>query len=123
MAHNVAYSCWNTQIVHFISLQSHNVRAEIYKASPGEGLPVSALSERWKGIHPGKAEGRDHIRKQHLDADQLPFYCTLCLFRCKRREELRRHVSYYNRHAARLIDEKGNAIQDSPDVLVENLKP
>ena len=39
------------------------------------------------------------------------------------REELRRHVSYYKWYAARLIDEKGNAIQDSLDFLVENPKP
>ena len=70
-----------------------------------------------------KQRVEDHIRKQHLNADQLPFYCTLCLFRCTRREELRRHVLYYKWHAARLTDEKGNAIQDSPDFLVENPKP
>ena len=40
------------KIIHFISLQTHDVRAEIYKASPREGLTVSALSERWKGVHP-----------------------------------------------------------------------
>ena len=70
-----------------------------------------------------KSRLEDHIRKTHLKPDQLQFYITLCLFRCTRREDLYRHVTHYKWHAARLIDEKGNRIPDSPDYLAENLNP
>ena len=67
-----------------------------------------------------KQRVEDHIRKTHLAPDQLPFYCTLCLFRCTRRDDLLKH---YRCHAARLIDDSGNKIPDSPQYLVANQDP
>ena len=70
-----------------------------------------------------KQRVEDHIRKTHLAPDQLPFYCTLCLFRCTRRDDLLKHVNHYRCHAARLIDDSGNKIPDSPQYLVANQDP
>ncbi|MCG8047847.1 MAG: hypothetical protein N0E48_19855, partial [Candidatus Thiodiazotropha endolucinida] len=62
----------------------------------------------------------DHIRKCHLSLDQLPFYCSLCLFRCTEKTQLEDHVTKYRLHA-QILREKN--VPDSPYYLKENLTP
>ena len=62
----------------------------------------------------------DHILKYHLSLDQVPYYCTLCLFRCNEESQLLQHVSKYKRHQM-LTTEKG--IIDSSPYLVRNPHP
>ena len=40
----------------------------------------------------------DHIFKMHLSLSDVPFYCRLCLFRCKKREQLLSHITGYPQH-------------------------
>ena len=70
-----------------------------------------------------KSRVEDHICKTHLAPDQLPYNCTLCLFRCTKKEDLQRHLTHYRGHIARLQDNKGNRMPDSPDFLIENPNP
>ena len=101
-----------------------SVKTDAEKAAKrGRGFQCVRSMQRGVENINTKSRLEDHIRKTHLTPDQLPFYCALCLFRCTRREDLYRHVTHYNWHAARLADEKGNRIPDSPDYLVENPNP
>ena len=45
-----------------------------------------------------KGRLEDHILKTHVAPERWPFFCTLCLFRCTRREQLTHHVDNYQRH-------------------------
>ena len=40
----------------------------------------------------------DHIFKMHLSLSDVPFYCRLCLFWCKKREQLLSHITGYPQH-------------------------
>lgn len=62
----------------------------------------------------------NHILKTHLSLDEVPHYCTLCLFRCQKRADLEDHVRSYRRHAV-LTSEKG--IIDHTACLVSNTSP
>lgn len=39
-----------------------------------------------------------HIMKQHIPLDEVPFYCSLCLFRATDQKSLMAHVQNYSRH-------------------------
>ena len=45
-----------------------------------------------------KGRIEDHILKNHVKLDEVPFYCSLCLFRCHSQQQLNRHVTAYARH-------------------------
>lgn len=62
----------------------------------------------------------EHIMKIHLSLDQVPFYCSLCLFRCRDRATLDDHVKNFSRHKQMVADRKcGN----SSGFLKENPAP
>ena len=40
-----------------------------------------------------------HVLRDHLRRDEVPFYCSLCQFRCVKKEELDDHLRRYKKHA------------------------
>ena len=62
----------------------------------------------------------EHIMKIHLSLDQVPFYCSLCLFRCRDRATLDDHVKNFSRHKQMVADRKCN---NSSGFLKENPTP
>ena len=40
----------------------------------------------------------DHILREHRTYEEVPFYCSLCYFRCMKREQLVNHITAYKRH-------------------------
>ena len=40
----------------------------------------------------------DHILKDHVPADRVPYRCTLCKFRCQDPDTLQKHITAYSRH-------------------------
>ncbi|KAH3858136.1 hypothetical protein DPMN_100756 [Dreissena polymorpha] len=36
--------------------------------------------------------------RDHVPADRVPFYCTLCNFRCQDAATLKSHIQRYKRH-------------------------
>ena len=67
-----------------------------------------------------KGRIEDHILKTHVTPERWPFYCTLCLFRCTRREQLDHHVTSYQRH---MDMASARQIKDSSPWLVESPNP
>ena len=67
-----------------------------------------------------KGRIEDHILKTHVTPERWPFYCTLCLFRCTRREQLNHHVTSYQRH---MDMASARQIKDSSPWLVESPNP
>ena len=45
-----------------------------------------------------KGRIEEHILKNHVSLDEVPYYCRLCLFRCQRHDQLLQHVTSYARH-------------------------
>ena len=41
----------------------------------------------------------DHILKNHVKLDEVPYYSSLCLFRCHSLQQLNKHVTAYARHS------------------------
>ncbi|KAH3824624.1 hypothetical protein DPMN_126461 [Dreissena polymorpha] len=39
-----------------------------------------------------------HVMRDHVPADRVPFYCTLCNFRCQDAATLKSHIQRYKRH-------------------------
>ena len=39
-----------------------------------------------------------HVLKHHVPMDQVPFSCSLCMFRCQEQKTLVEHIRKYNRH-------------------------
>ena len=67
-----------------------------------------------------KGRIEEHILRTHLAPGRRPYYCTMCLFRCTRREQLTHHVDNYQRH----IDmASSRQITDSSLWLVESPNP
>ena len=62
----------------------------------------------------------NHILKQHLGLDEVPHYCSLCLFRCLKRSDLDDHIRHYKRHSL-LAAEKG--VTDHASCLISNPSP
>ena len=67
-----------------------------------------------------KGRLEDHILKTHVAPERWPFFCTLCLFRCTRREQLTHHVDNYQRH---LDMASARQIKNSFPWLVESPNP
>ena len=42
----------------------------------------------------------DHILKNHVSRDRVPYYCRLCTFKCFTIYQLDHHVTHYSRHMA-----------------------
>ena len=45
-----------------------------------------------------KLKVEDHIYRDHVRADEIPFYCRLCRFHCQRLDQLLNHVRNYTPH-------------------------
>ena len=67
-----------------------------------------------------KGRIEDNNLKTHVTPERWPFYCTLCLFRCTRREQLNHHVTSYQRH---MDMASARQIKDSSPWLVESPNP
>ncbi|XP_053402878.1 serrate RNA effector molecule homolog [Mercenaria mercenaria] len=67
-----------------------------------------------------KQRMEDHVYKYHVPNDEQPFWCRLCLFRCRSKELLSKHVTTYTRHR-NVMSEKG--ITESRQFLVCNPDP
>ena len=112
-------------------------QVKMEKISPMVGGGDVELVERAK--HRGRAyqclpcyhkEGRvvinekgrieDHILKNHVKLDEVPYYCSLCLFRCHSLQQLNKHVTAYARHRemARKRD-----VQDHQPYLMKSSNP
>lgn len=52
-----------------------------------------------------KSRMEGHIIKPHLGLDQIPFYCNLCMFKCRDYPTLKDHVTKFPRHRA-VVNEK-----------------
>lgn len=62
----------------------------------------------------------EHIMKIQFSVDQVPFYCSLCLFRFRDRATLNDHVKHFSRHKQMVADRKCNNLSG---VLKENPAP
>ena len=67
-----------------------------------------------------KGRIEDHILKNHVKLDEVPYYCSLCLFRCHSLQQLNKHVTAYARHRemARKRD-----VQDHQPYLMKSSNP
>ena len=67
-----------------------------------------------------KGRIEDHILRTHVVPERWPYYCTMCLFRCTRREQLTHHVDNYQRHidmaSARQITDSSLWLVESPNL-------
>ena len=45
-----------------------------------------------------KSRMEANILRDHLRRDEVPFFCSLCQFRCLKRGELEEQIRNYNRH-------------------------
>ena len=65
----------------------------------------------------GKME--DHILRHHIEADRIPFFCSLCKFKCLKKDQFVRHLSHYARHvsmaAARKVVDHSPWMVESPN--------
>lgn len=67
-----------------------------------------------------KARIECHIMKTHLSLDQVPFYCSLCLFRCSDKATLLDHVTKFKRHE---VMAKMKGVSGNTECLKENANP
>ena len=67
-----------------------------------------------------KGRIENHILKNHVKLDEVPYYCSLCLFRCHSLQQLNKHVTAYARHRemARKRD-----VQDHQPYLMKSSNP
>ncbi|KAH3783939.1 hypothetical protein DPMN_161889 [Dreissena polymorpha] len=61
-----------------------------------------------------------HALKHHVQLDRVPFYCTLCNFRCTATVDLLHHVKQYKRHVEEVAR---NGITDEQTVLRQSTYP
>jgi hypothetical protein len=54
---------------------------------------------RFKGE---KRKAESHFYKIHLAPDELPWYCSLCNFRCESERDMKRHPIHYPDHKRRV---------------------
>ena len=61
-----------------------------------------------------KLKVEDHIYRDHVRPNEVPFYCRLCTFHCQRLDQLMNHVKNYGPHQdqvrRRSIPDEGRAI-------------
>lgn len=67
-----------------------------------------------------KGRIEDHILKTHVKLDEVPFYCSLCLFRCHSLQQLNKHVTAYARHREMA---KKRDVQDHQPFLMKSSNP
>ena len=83
---------------------------------------LRCLDQHGKEVIDVKSRIEDHIMKHHLSLDQVPFYCNLCLFKCKDLTTLQEHVGKFSRHAL-VASEKGISANCQDDYLKQNPNP
>ena len=59
-----------------------------------------------------KIRVEDHIMKMHLSLDEVPFYCSLCMFKCRSSTTLDNYLTRYIRHTL-VAEEKVDAADHS----------
>ena len=64
----------------------------------------------------------DHILKNHVSRDRVPFFCRLCTFKCQTRYQLEHHVKVYPRHKA-AADQMGVTKDREQEWMVESPAP
>ena len=62
----------------------------------------------------------DHILRNHIEADRIPFFCSLCKFKCLKKDQFVRHLSHYARHVSMAAARK---IVDHSPWMVESTNP
>ena len=67
-----------------------------------------------------KGRVEDHILREHLSFQQVPFYCSLCYFRCLKWDQLINHVTGYKRHVS--VASKAGIV-DNSKFLIQNQTP
>lgn len=50
------------------------------------------------GYTGNREQAGSHVVKSHFQADEVPFTCTLCLYRCETRRLVGRHAKGYAPH-------------------------
>jgi len=85
-------------------------------------VEYECLQCREVGVSTINRKGRieDHVLKYHLPLDKVPYYCTLCLFRCTEWATLVHHVTKYSRHTQLA---KAQTILDHTPFLIQSKKP
>lgn len=81
-------------------------------------VQLCTLLQQWD--HGASCTG-GRSQRHHLALDQVPFYCTLCTFKCSTRDALDKHVVGYKRQA--LIASFTGANINERRYLVENSNP
>ena len=69
-----------------------------------------------------KKRVKEHIYKVHIPLCQSPFYCTLCLFRCEKEVDIKKHVKNYKPHVDR-IGGRGDDGGNEERFTRESVKP
>ena len=54
-----------------------------------------------------------HIIKDHLRRDEVPYYCSLCQFRCTKFKDLNDHLMRYKRHSVIAVQSKVDPMDTS----------
>ena len=81
---------------------------------------LHCFHKKGKKVIDVKGRLEDHILREHMTFQEVPFYCSLCLFRCLKWEQLVHHVSAYKRHVTMAL--KGNVVDNSA-YLIQNPNP
>ena len=64
----------------------------------------------------------DHILKNHVSRDRVPFFCRLCTFKCQTRYLMKHHVKVYPRHKV-TADQMGVTRDHEHEWMVESPAP
>ena len=64
----------------------------------------------------------DHILKNHVSRDRVPFFCRLCTFKCQTRYQMEHHVKVYPRHKV-AADQMGVTRDKEHEWMVESPAP
>ena len=64
----------------------------------------------------------DHILKNHVSRDRVPFFCRLCTFKCQTRYQMEHHVRVYPRHKV-AADQMGVTRDKEHEWMVESPAP
>ena len=64
----------------------------------------------------------DHILKNHVSQDRVPFFCRLCTFKCQTRYQMEHHVKVYPRHKV-AADQMGVTRDHEHEWMVESPAP
>ena len=64
----------------------------------------------------------DHILKNHVSRDRVPFFCRLCTFKCQTIYQMEHHVKVYPRHKV-AADQMGVTRDHEHEWMVESPAP